>query len=439
LSKDKSVKTVAIVGLGFVGLTLATQVARHHRTHGLEIRPDVVKMLNTGRPHFHETGLTEELQNALASGNFVAHSKASDLPACDIVIFTVGTPLSNGNTNMEMLVRAIESSKTFISNKTLVIIRSTVFIGATSGLVRDTFEQLDISPKIAVCPERTIEGSAILELTSLPQLIGADDSSSLDAAILFFESLGVESIEVLESTKAAEFAKLAANTFRDVSFGLANELAQIGQHHGIDSRRTIKSVNRGYPRASIAIPGLVGGPCLEKDPLILLQNLPHAMTKGSLILNARLAHVGVVDLEMRRLAEKIESEGVVPGRVAGVLVAGLAFKGNPATDDIRGSLAKNVIVSARNHFPSAKVYGSDVLVSDSDARSLGCDAKVDMDEGVAAADVVVVQHDGDQITADLIQALESCTTAKTVLDFWGKIKLVNPRVQVITFGIGRSL
>src|SRR5699024_11583227 len=128
---------------------------------------------------------------------------------------------------------------------------------------------------LAMAPERTVEGMAMAELTTLPQIIGGRDEASLAAASDLFGTLGVEIVPVA-SPKEAEFAKLVSNTWRDLQFAFANELAYVADLAGVDVYRVIEAAGHNYDRLNLALPGPVAGPCLDKDDYILAAPAAHS-------------------------------------------------------------------------------------------------------------------------------------------------------------------
>ena len=138
---------------------------------------------------------------------------------------------------------------------------------------------------LCFCPERTIEGNALDELSELPQIIGGLNSNSYNAAEDFFRKI-TPTILSVESLEAAELVKLFNNTYRDIEFSTGNYFNRIAQSFGINGVSLIKTANYLYPRSKIALPGLVGGPCLEKDSYILVHEMPDNKGKD-FVLGAR--------------------------------------------------------------------------------------------------------------------------------------------------------
>jgi UDP-N-acetyl-D-mannosaminuronic acid dehydrogenase len=264
---------VGVVGLGYVGLTLATALADVGlRVVGIEKRQDVVDAVTAGRPSFQEVGLDRVLSAVVESGRLEAFTEFQPEQSCATYIITVGTPLDgNGRARLDMIESATRQVADSMPDGSLVILRSTVKIGTTRNIVAPILQASGKKFEIAMCPERTLEGNALAELRQLPQIVGADTAETRDRAGRLFSHLTNQVLGV-SSLETAEIVKLADNTYRDVWFGFANEVARLCDAVGVSANEVISTGKLGYPRTNIAQPGLVGGPCLEKDPHILRQS-----------------------------------------------------------------------------------------------------------------------------------------------------------------------
>lgn len=384
---------VGVVGLGYVGLTLATVLAdAGNSVIGVEKRADVVDLTSQGIPHFSEAGLGDALSRVTTSGKLVAVQKFDDNITCDTYIITVGTPLSSeGKVRLDMIEAATYQVAANMRDGALVILRSTVRVETTRKVVAPILAATGKRFDIAMCPERTLEGRALQELRELPQIIGAEDPAASDRAAAVFQRL-TSTIVKVSSPDAAEIVKLVDNTFRDVQFAFANEVARLCEVFGVSAHEVISSGKLGYPRTNVALPGLVGGPCLEKDPHILLQS---AQSRG---LNLEITSAG------RQVNERQPSEtvGFITDEIARrklpsplrLRVIGMAFKGIPATDDLRGSMSIKVLDALKKAHPDAEIGVFDpVIAPDVLARSFP-DEEVftRFGEAVSGASVVVIAN-----------------------------------------------
>jgi UDP-N-acetyl-D-mannosaminuronic acid dehydrogenase len=345
---------VGIVGLGYVGLTLATVLAEAgNSVIGIEKRKDLVELTNEGIPHFTETGLPDALAGVTRSGKLVAAEQFDDSFSCSTYIITVGTPLApDGVARVDMIEAAARDIAANMRDGALVILRSTVKIGTTRDVVAPILAASGKKFDIAMCPERTLEGKALQELRELPQIVGADDQAVADRAAAVFRRL-TSSIVLVSGIETAEIAKLVSNTFRDVQFAFANEVARVCDAFGVSAHEVISAGKIGYNRTNIPLPGLVGGPCLEKDPHILMESartrgISLEITKAGRLVNERQPQE-TVDF----ISSEIERRELVGPLKINIL--GMAFKGQPETSDLRGSMSIKVLDALKKAHPDAQI------------------------------------------------------------------------------------
>lgn len=287
--------------------------------------------------------------------------------------------------------------------------------------------------KLAVAPERTVEGIALEELSDLPQIIGAVDEASAAAATGLFATLGVEVVRV-SSLEAAEFAKLASNTARDLTFAISNELAYLADELNVDVYEAINACNAGYPRANIAPPGPVGGPCLTKDAIILATST-RAMERPSFALAGRATNTYLTQHVLSRIADQISA----PPKVIGII--GLAFKGAPGTSDTRGSLATDLACQAKAYWPETEVIGWDPVASMSEEMRTHVRATT-LDTLVTQSKIVILQTRSDySASPEMLRALERLPRDATIVDLWNQVPLEfrdRPDLTVLTLGRASS-
>lgn len=345
---------VGIVGLGYVGLTLATVLAEAgNSVIGVEKRRDLVDLTNEGIPHFTETGLPDALAGVTKSKKLVAAEQFDDSFSCDTYIITVGTPLAaDGVARVDMIEAAARDIAANMNDGALVILRSTVKIGTTRDVVAPILAASGKKFDIAMCPERTLEGKALQELRELPQIVGADDQAVADRAAAVFRKL-THSIVLVSGIETAEIIKLISNTFRDVQFAFANEVARLCDAFGVSAHEVISAGKLGYGRTNIPLPGLVGGPCLEKDPHILMESartrgISLEITKAGRMVNERQPNETVDfisgEIERRAFSGPLK-----------INILGMAFKGQPETSDLRGSMSIKVLDAIKKAHPDAQI------------------------------------------------------------------------------------
>ncbi|MDD2366542.1 MAG: nucleotide sugar dehydrogenase [Desulfuromonadaceae bacterium] len=329
---------VVIVGAGYVGLTLGVAAAKvGYEVLFVDINPEIVTSLNKRQATFYEKGLQEALDSLFTSGKDIAFSNLKDLFIChqpkqSVFVVSLGTPLGpDSKALLTPILKVTEEVVQWMQSNDLLILRSTVAVGTTRHLL-NTVKGLQ---NISFCPERTIEGKALEELHTLPQVVSGSSPLARDLASDFFRKITPDVLQA-ESLETAELIKLASNTFRDLNFAYANLLALIANEHGVNVNELINLSNFRYERNIIALPGLVGGPCLEKDAYILAQSYPGSESR--LILEARKLNENMVP----RAIKFIETHSTKDSNLT-VLVCGAAFKGRPVTSDTRGSFVFLII------------------------------------------------------------------------------------------------
>lgn len=385
---------VAVIGLGYVGLTLAVALARRGvKVLGVERRQDVVDLANQGVPHFSEMGLAEALDTVVRNGCFEATTSLSGYAPCQYYVVTVGTPLhvETHLPRLDMIEAATREVATHFEEGATVILRSTVQIGTARDVVKPQLDEARRPYFLAMCPERTLEGDALRELADLPQIVGGLDSSSADRAASLFGQL-THTIVRVESLETAEMIKLVDNTYRDVTFAFGNEVARACEAIGVNAHDVIRFGKLGYARTNVARPGLVGGPCLEKDPHILLHSLgTHGVdleiTRSARLINERQPAEtvrSIIDIADRRQT----------GRTLKVAVLGAAFKGVPETDDLRGSMAIRVIDAIRDtgRFGDIRVFDPVISATVLNAQLPGIVACETIDEALADIDLAIIAN-----------------------------------------------
>jgi UDP-N-acetyl-D-mannosaminuronic acid dehydrogenase len=415
-------RSVCVVGLGYVGLTLAVAMADSGLSVlGIEVKQDVLDKLGRIEPHFHEPRLKDKLARVLTKGSL--RVGASVDPAFDgtVFIITVGTPLdAEGQIALRFVEQAARQVREVLKDGDLVILRSTVKIGTARNIVRPILAESGKRFDLAVCPERTLEGRALLELHALPQIIGADEANTRFRCGQLFSML-TPTIVSVSSLEAGELVKLIDNTYRDVSFGFANEVAKLCARLGVSASEVISAAKLAYPRTDVAWPGPVGGPCLEKDPHILASSAAEHGVEMGITVAARRTNERQPGDAVRLIAARARHlPGFAPcPRIA---VLGLAFKGVPETDDLRGTMARPILRELKANFSGADIVGFDAVVPREEARAaLGIEVETSVAACFTGADLVVIANNHPSFRAmDLATLAQTMNRPGLVYDFWNQ-------------------
>ncbi|MFN3398782.1 MAG: nucleotide sugar dehydrogenase, partial [Ferrovibrio sp.] len=356
-------RSICVMGQGYVGLTLAAVMADvGFDVLGVEIRDNILALLQDGRAHFHEPGLDALVGKLVKRGQlrFKKNIAGDDRPT--VFIVTVGTPLGDdGKVNLASIRNVSEEIARHLKSGDLVVMRSTVRLGTTRRIVIPILDSSGVDYDVAFCPERTLEGQALSELRHLPQIVGSISARARIRAAQLFSFITPTVVQV-SSLETAETIKLVDNTQRDVAFAFSNEVARICDAIGVSAREVIQSGKLGYPRTNLPLPGPVGGPCLEKDPHILVEGLRDYNLTPEIVLAARRVNErqpAETVADIRRWFDRLPAFDARPQ----ITLAGLAFKGRPVTDDLRGTMARPILAALREHFPQAQFRGFDAVVS----------------------------------------------------------------------------
>jgi UDP-N-acetyl-D-mannosaminuronic acid dehydrogenase len=397
-----------------VGLTLAVALARKgFVVHGAEQSATVRATLATGRPHLFEPGLDDGLARWLGTRIHVAEA----LPAegVDAAIICVSTPVDPaGQPQLDNLRAAARHVATVARPDTLVVVRSTVAVGASRAIVLPELAARQPAPRLAMAPERTIQGQALRELEELPQVVGGLDAESGEAAAALFGRLARRLVRV-SSLEAAELVKLVNNCHTDLIYGYGNEVALLAERWSLDPLEVIRAANLDYPRPDLCKPGFVGGGCLSKDPYILLSSSSATGHVPALIGAARRLNEALpVGVAERIVAMIRRARGSTEG--ARLAVLGWAYKGWPPTDDIRGAPVTPMLPLFRA--AGLQLRGHDYLVAPEVLTGLGA-TPLSVEAALEGADAVLItMNHPEYAKLDLPGLLPGLRQPAVLFDAW---------------------
>ena len=398
-----------------MGLTLAIAAADSgFKVYGTEVNPKILASLKENRAHFHETGLDSLIQKHNGKNFFSAEKFPSD-KKFNAFIITVGTPLMAGThePNFGYIRQAVQSIREVYDGSQLVILRSTVSAGTTRNVIIPFLQDMCGKSEVLVsmCPERTVEGRAIEELTHLPQIISGNNEEAVNFAEKIFTRI-TPSVLKAKSLEEAELAKLFCNTYRDINFAVGNAFCLSAQTFGIDGISVIRLANEGYSRANIAVPGFVAGPCLEKDAYILTHNMKECPARD-FILSGRTINSSLEDSVCEWIRNNIKGKTIA--------LSGMAFKGRPETSDLRGSPSVNI--ARKLYAMGCELRLHDFAAYQDEMNALGFGRACEtLREACGGADALLILNNHEKYT-ELTRA-DLGSENITVLDAWqvcGKI------------------
>jgi UDP-N-acetyl-D-mannosaminuronic acid dehydrogenase len=406
---------VGVIGLGYVGLTLAVALADAGlKVTGHDADPAVVRGVSNADPPVREKGLAERLRG-FEPGQLVATPSLPDhLPPS--VVICVGTPVdrNTGSADLSALEAAVAALAPLLRPETLVVLRSTVPVGTSRGLVLPALRERIDKPLLAFAPERTIQGQALRELRTLPQIVGGVTDEAADRAAALFARLAPRVIRV-SSLEAAETIKLINNAHTDLIYGFGNEVALIAEAIGLDAEELIRCANLDYPRPDLSRPGFVGGSCLTKDPYLLIRSAEAHGYAAPMVNIARQVNEHIPRHIADRVLAALRKQGRAPSE-AKLLVSGVAYKGDPETDDVRGCAAKPIAELLRQQVGA--VVGHDFVVASERIAGLGLEP-VSLKAGFKDADaaLILINHAGYR-SEDVHHLIASMRTP-ILFDAWG--------------------
>jgi nucleotide sugar dehydrogenase len=413
-------ETVCIIGLGYVGLTLAAAMAQAgYRVQGVERVAGIRDAVNAGHAHFSEPGLNPVIAKLVKAQRLAAVDALPPAGEATSYIITVGTPLTkDGVVNLAALEDVLEGIAAVLRDGDLVILRSTVKSGTTRNIAKRILDETGRDYDLAFCPERTLEGKALKELTELPQIVGADTPRARARARALFEVFAPNVIE-MDRFEAAELVKLVNNTHRDLMFAFANEVAEMCDALGLSVKDVLHACCTGYPRSKLSAPGPVGGPCLEKDPHILAEGLREANYIPRIALAGRRLNEELPRASIAGVARALARVGKADLGRGKVVILGLAFKGNPATDDLRGTMAQHILDVARARWPLARYHAYDAVVPHGEFARFNVTPCATLEEAFDGASLVLIQNNHSAFAGmDLGALAQRMASPGVVYDYW---------------------
>lgn len=336
-----------VVGLGYVGLPLAVDKAKHgFQTVGFDVQQEKVNMVNAGHNYIGDV-VDADLQEIVSSGMFRATSDFSFIKDVDFITICVPTPLDKHQQPDISYVRdsAIAISK-YLKRGTMVVLESTTYPGTTEELVRPLLEEgsslkCEEDFYLGFSPERVDPGNLIYKTSNTPKVVGAIGQDAVEVISMVYRSILEGNVTTVSSPAVAEMEKILENTYRNVNIGLVNEMAILCNRMGINIWEVIEAAKTkpyGF-QAFYPGPGL-GGHCIPLDPYYLSWKAREygfhtSMIEASMMINDRMPEYTV------ERAGKILNRSKKALNGSRVLVLGVAYKQD--IDDYRESPAIRVI------------------------------------------------------------------------------------------------
>jgi len=393
---------IAIIGQGYVGLTISAYAGKYFEVVGFDNNAKIVDQLNMGVSHIEGVeGST--LQKWIKAGRYQATSNGQDIADVDLVVIAVPTPLTiDRKPNLNYIEAACKTIGKNVSKRVLVVNESTSFPGTLRNFIKPSIEKNSksaVEHLYAISPERVDPGRSDFNQKNTPRLYAGLTPEASIRTRDFYSKFCDNLIEV-SSPEVAEAAKLFENTFRQVNIALVNEFAQIAHSLGISVYETLDAANtKPYGFMKFTPSAGVGGHCIPVDPTYLAAVAEEHGAPATFIRRANEVNLEMSEYVVSRV--QADNGGSLQGK--SVLVVGVAYKPNVA--DVRETAAELVIKHLRDR--GAVVSWHDEVVGswhgESSALLSGADIAV-----------VVTKH-------DVVSNRDILASAPYVFDTTGKV------------------
>jgi UDP-N-acetyl-D-glucosamine/UDP-N-acetyl-D-galactosamine dehydrogenase len=347
-------KTIAVIGLGYVGLPLAVEFGKQRQVIGFDINPNRVSELQRCQDHTLECS-PEELAQAL---HLRFSCDPQDLISAQIFIVTVPTPVDRANRpDMTPLVKASETVGKVLKPGDIVIYESTVYPGATEEVCVPVLEQhsslkFNVDFFCGYSPERINPGDKEHRLPTIKKVTSGSTPKVAEVVDALYSQIITAGTYKASSIKVAEAAKVIENTQRDVNIALINELSLIFHKLGIDTLEVLQAAGTKWNFLPFR-PGLVGGHCIGVDPYYLTHKAQEVGYHPEVILAGRRINDGMAQHVADETIKLMLRKGI-PVLNSRILVLGLTFKEN--CPDVRNTKVVDIVQALKTYNTRVDVY-----------------------------------------------------------------------------------
>ncbi|MEK9612632.1 MAG: nucleotide sugar dehydrogenase [Flavobacteriaceae bacterium] len=348
--------TIGIIGLGYVGLPLAVEMAKKTQVIGFDINKKRIEELNKGYDSTHELSssqVTESLNHSI-----VYTDAPEQLNEVNFFIVTVPTPINKDKTpNLNPVISASEIVSKYLKKGVIVVYESTVYPGVTEEICVPLLEQgsglkFNSDFFVGYSPERINPGDKEHTVTKIKKVVSGSTSESLKKISEIYASVITAGIYEAESIKVAEAAKVIENTQRDINIAFVNELSVIFDKMGIDTNQVLKAAGTKWNFLNF-FPGLVGGHCIGVDPYYLAHKAKEFGYNPEIILSGRRMNDNMPQHLVSKLIKKLFSiSNDTKDKKA--LILGATFKEN--CPDLRNSKVLDIFNELKSYNIKSLVY-----------------------------------------------------------------------------------
>ncbi len=349
-------KTVSVIGLGYVGLPLAVRAKeRGYEVIGFDLDKEKISLLKKGQRVFKDSFLEENLLKY----PFKATSDPKDIASADIHIICVPTPVDHlHHPDLGPVIGASETVAAHTKKGALVILESTVNPYVSEEVVKPIFEKhgFKVGKDIFIshCPERINPGDVKWNVTNIPRVVGSFEKKGLDMSLQFYRSIVDAEIRPMKHIREAEAVKILENSFRNINIAFVNEIARSFDKMDIDVKDVIEGAGtkpfafmKHYPSCG------VGGHCIPVDPHYLVERAKESGFNHRFLKLAIETNDDMPAYTVERMQDAL-NEVVLPMKDTVIGLLGLAYKAN--VDDLRESPALEIIDILKEHHCKVEVF-----------------------------------------------------------------------------------
>ncbi len=352
---------IAVIGLGYVGLPLATAFAARYCVTGFDIDPERIQSLQTCRDitlQLEQAELEAVLVDQPSFRGLFFSSDQNDLSSCGIYVVTVPTPADKNNRpDLSLLYRASETVGKVLKKGDLVIYESTVYPGVTEEECVPILEassglKFNQDFFVGYSPERINPGDKVRKVTNILKVTSGSTPEVADYVDALYRSIVTAGTHKASSIKVAEAAKVIENSQRDINIAFVNELSKIFNRMGIDTHDVLEAAGTKWNFLKFQ-PGLVGGHCIGVDPYYLAQKAQELGYHPEIILAGRRLN-DTMSSYIASEVIKLMIKNDIQVKGANVLMLGFTFKEN--CPDVRNTKVIDIISELEGYAAAVRVY-----------------------------------------------------------------------------------
>tara|TARA_B100000767_G_scaffold275766_1_gene315280 strand:- start:5014 stop:6258 length:1245 start_codon:yes stop_codon:yes gene_type:complete len=356
MTQNKSKFKICIIGLGYVGLPLASRFSsKGFDVLGFDINKDRILELQNSVDRNDDIDISD-LDDLLSKCKF--SSNAEDMSDRNIFIITVPTPINDDKTpNLEPLIKSSELVGKYISKGSTIVYESTVYPGVTDDVCTPILEKesglvFNIDFFTGYSPERLVPGDKVNTIEKIIKVVSGSNSKTLDLVTYLYSSVIDAGVHQASSIKIAEASKVTENIQRDVNIALMNELHQMYTLLEIDTHEVIEAASTKWNFMKLK-PGLVGGHCISIDPYYLMHKSKMSGYSPDIMIKAREVNEGMGEWVISNFLNYIKLKNIDLHSI-NITFLGYTFKEN--CSDTRNTKVKDIIFSIKKLGASVSLW-----------------------------------------------------------------------------------